>query len=61
ARMAALEAGDITSTGIDPSQVAKFKKSPNIVVHPERQCQSIFILRGAPYKGHKSFFIGYEA
>ena len=33
ARMAALEAGDITSTGIDPSQVAKFKKSPNIVVH----------------------------
>lgn len=33
ARMAALEAGDIISTGIDPPQVAKFKKLPNVVVH----------------------------
>jgi peptide/nickel transport system substrate-binding protein len=33
ARQAALEAGDITSTGIDPLQVRKFKEMEGIVVH----------------------------
>lgn len=33
ARQAALEAGDIVSTGIDPSQVAKFKKLNDIEVY----------------------------
>jgi peptide/nickel transport system substrate-binding protein len=33
ARMAALEAGDITSSGIDPPQVAKFKGLPDIKVY----------------------------
>ncbi len=33
ARHAALEAGDITSTGIDPLQVKKFKETKGIVVH----------------------------
>ncbi|MBI4289729.1 MAG: ABC transporter substrate-binding protein [Chloroflexi bacterium] len=33
ARMGALEAGDITSTGIDPPQVAKFKKLPSVNVY----------------------------
>lgn len=32
-RQAALEAGDITNTGIEPQNVAKFKKMPNIEVY----------------------------
>ena len=31
--LAALQAGDITSTGIEPEQVAKFKQMPNIKVY----------------------------
>lgn len=57
ARMAALEAGDITSTGIDPPQVAKFKKMKNVEVYTTPTSGYLmlaFNLRGNGWEGLKN-------
>lgn len=57
ARMAALEARDITSTGIDPPQVAKFKKMKHLEVYTNPTSGYLmlaFNLRGNGWEGLKN-------